>query len=155
LYAEVSRVGEYALKLREPWTLLGSPSDISAHLALVYEMLNLVYVVHVLGFLSFPLLIFIARFLTRSTLVPIATTHHEESVLLVLTRYVIVDISFWLLSGVFVVILIILLVLIGPHMASLPKVVLLDFVSVELHLVFSELLIELRDIFVQFLFAFG
>jgi len=40
-------------------------------------------------------------------------------------------------------------------MASLPKVVLLDFVSVELHLVFSELLIELRDIFVQFFFTLG
>jgi hypothetical protein len=40
-------------------------------------------------------------------------------------------------------------------MASLPEVVLLDFVSVELHLVFSELLIELRDIFVDLFLAFG
>ena len=50
--------------------------------------------------------------------------------------------------------MIILLVFIGLHMAGLPEVVLLDFVFLELYHVFSELLIELRDIFVQFFFTF-
>jgi len=117
-------------------------------------VLYLVYIVHVLGILSFAQLIFIGRFLTGCALVAIATTHHEESVPLVLTREVTVDISFWLLAGVLVVTVVILQhVFIGLHVASLPEVVLLDFVSVELDLVLSELLKELRDIVVNFYFA--
>ena len=75
---------------------------------------------------------------------------------MVLTREVTIDISFWLLCGVFVTIWVILQhVFIGLHMAGLPEVVLLDLVSVELDLVLSELLKELRDIFINLYFALG
>ena len=73
---------------------------------------------------------------------------------MVLTREVTIDISFWLLCGVFVTIWVILQhVFIGLHMAGLPEVVLLDLVSVELDLVLSELLKEVRDIFVNLYLA--
>ena len=75
---------------------------------------------------------------------------------MVLTREVTIDISFWLLCGVFVTIWVILQhVFIGLHMAGLPEVVLLNLVSVELDLVLSELLKELRDIFINLYFALG
>lgn len=106
--------------------------------------------------LCFALLIFIGRFLTGCALVAIATTHHEESVPLVLTREVTVDIRFWLLCGVFVAVWVVLQhVFIGLHVASLPEVVLLDLVSVELDLVLSELLKELRDFFVVLYLELG
>lgn len=75
---------------------------------------------------------------------------------MVLTREVTVDIRFWLLCGVFVAVWVVLQhVFIGLHVASLPEVVLLDLVSVELDLVLSELLKELRDIFVVLYLELG
>ena len=116
-------------------------------------MLNLIYIVHMRGILSFCLLIFAA---TSCALISIATTHHEESVFLVLTRNVTIDISFRLLGRILVVILInSLLVFERLHIPSLPEVVLLDFVSVELNLVLSELLIELWNIFAQLFLLLG
>lgn len=105
------------------------------------------------GILRFCLLIFAS---TSCALISIATTHHEESVFLVLTRNVTINISFRLLGRILIVILInFLLVFEGLHMPSLPEVVLLDFVSVELNLVLSELLIELWNIFAQLFLLLG